>query len=472
MEADTNDNLPFLDVQSLLYKGSPFSMGCDASRCLRFLIVLINILLMLLFLLLMVFGFLIRFSPHLVTGYMQALLDKSVPETTAENIAKFFMQNCLPIALALILFGLLCALFCLVGAMASCCGCRMLLKIYAGILAVLIIAQSVAVGLIFGTNENLQNTVDALMTRTLKGAFVKDHADTPGVYVWYQIMTAKNVTCCGMDGYSDFKADSIPSPCCSKSTATMPSKCSEADAKKEAIPGCRTRINEFVEKEKTILLVIPIIFILIQVILFALTVAALRDFAGALFGKTGFSKIDLVRAFHQIPFASEDIPKTAVATPFGLFEFIRMSFGLRNAAQTFQRFIDHVLRGLPFVYACIDDLLVASRNEEEHKDHLALVFDRLDKFGVVINPSKCVFGVPSLEFLDHQVDSEGLRLLPSKVEAVRNFPPPTSKRQLQQFLGMVNFYRWSLPNCADLMLPLTNMLSGPKGPFKLTSGRN
>ncbi|BHF74825.1 hypothetical protein SprV_0501791300 [Sparganum proliferum] len=145
-----------------------------------------------------------------------------------------------------------------------------------------------------------------------------------------------------------------------------------------------------------------------------------------------------------------------------------MPFGLRNAAQTFQRFINHALRGLPFLYAYIDDLLVASRNEEEHKEHLALVFDRLDKFGVVTNPSKCVLGVPPLEFLGHRVDSEGLRPFPSKVEAVRNFPPPTSKRQLQRFLRMVNFYRRFLPNCADLMLWLTNMLSGPKGPLGLT----
>nr|VZI04092.1 unnamed protein product [Spirometra erinaceieuropaei] len=194
----------------------------------------------------------------------------------------------------------------------------------------------------------------------------------------------------------------------------------------------------------------------------------LQNFAGALFGKAVFSKINLVRAFHQIPVAPEDIPETAVTTPFGLFEFARMPFGLRNAAQTFQRFIDHVLRGLPFVYAYIDDLLMASRNEEEHKEHLSLVFDRLDKFGVVINPYKCVLGVPSLEFPGDKVESEGLRSLPSKVEAVRNFPPPTSKRQLQRFLGMVSFYCRLLPNSADLMLPLTDMLSCPKGPLELT----
>nr|VZH96084.1 unnamed protein product [Spirometra erinaceieuropaei] len=149
----------------------------------------------------------------------------------------------------------------------------------------------------------------------------------------------------------------------------------------------------------------------------------LQDFAGALFNKSVFSKIDLVRAFHQIPVAPED--------------------------------------------AYIDDLLVATRNAEEHKEHLALVFDRLDQFGVVINPSKCVLGVPLLDFLGHHVDAQGLRPLSSKVEVIRDFPPPTSKRQLQRFLGMVNIYRRFLPNCADLMMPLTNLLSGPKGPLVL-----
>ena len=136
-----------------------------------------------------------------------------------------------------------------------------------------------------------------------------------------------------------------------------------------------------------------------------------------------------------------------------------MPFGLRNAAQTFQRFIDQVLRGLDFCYAYIDDLLIASSEVEDHKCHLRLVFECLSEYGVVINPAKCEFGVAQLQFLGHDVDSKGIRPLAEKVQVIHDFPQPTTQRKLREFLGLVNFYHRFLPNCATILQPLNHLLS-------------
>ena len=207
----------------------------------------------------------------------------------------------------------------------------------------------------------------------------------------------------------------------------------------------------------------------------------IQDFTLRLAGSKMFSKIDLVRAYYQIPVEPSDVHKTAVTTPFGLFNFTRTPFGQRNSGQTFQRFIDHVTRGLDFVFVYLDDLLVTSPDHKTHKKHLRILFARLSEYGIIIGPEKCQFGTTELSFLGHHVCAEGISPLSSAVDAIVNFVKPEKQRALRRYLGMVNYYHRFIPHCAAKLTSLNNLLTSaneghtrlsPKSNFDLKWNKN
>ena len=176
-------------------------------------------------------------------------------------------------------------------------------------------------------------------------------------------------------------------------------------------------------------------------------------------GATIFSCIDLSSGFHQIAMASEDIPKTAFTTHDGLYEFLRLPFGLKNSPATFQRTMDKVLAQMKWrkIIVFLDDILVFSRSFDEHLTHLKECFDCLESAGLTIKPSKATFCIPGVSFLGHFIDAEGVKMQPSKLEAVKCYPRPVSLRDVRAFLGLCSYYRKFLEHFAEIAKPLSDL---------------
>ena len=173
-----------------------------------------------------------------------------------------------------------------------------------------------------------------------------------------------------------------------------------------------------------------------------------------------FTTLDLANGFHQIPMKPEDAPKTAFSTPTGIYEFLRMPFGLRNAPACFQRLMNIVLTGLQglqcFVY--LDDIVLYARTINEHTSKLNSVFQRLRENKLLLQPDKCEFMRLEVAYLGHIISSKGVSPNPEKIKAIKCYPAPKNEKQIKQFLGLIGYYRRFIKNFSELAKPLTKLL--------------
>ena len=176
-----------------------------------------------------------------------------------------------------------------------------------------------------------------------------------------------------------------------------------------------------------------------------------------------FSTLDMNSGYWQIPVAEQDKEKTAFITKYGLFHFLRMPFGLSNAPATFQRTMNLVLSGLIWVNVIVylDDVNVISRTFQENLVNLRVVLSRFRKYGLKLKPRKCVLFKRETAFLGRRVDSAGVHMMDDHVKAVQEWPEPKNRKQVEQFLGFINYHRSFIQDLAKTTAPLYE-LTGPK----------
>ncbi|GJU91291.1 reverse transcriptase domain-containing protein [Tanacetum coccineum] len=183
------------------------------------------------------------------------------------------------------------------------------------------------------------------------------------------------------------------------------------------------------------------------------------DLFDQLQGSSVYSKIDLRSGYHQLRVRDEDIPKTAFRTRYGHYEFQVMPFGLTNAPAVFMDLMNRVCKPYldKFVIVFIDDILIYSRNKEEHADHLRIILELLKKEELYAKFSKCDFWISIVQFLGHVIDSQGIHVDPAKIKAVKNWASPTTPTEIRQFLGLAGYYRRFIKDFSKIAKSLTEL---------------
>ncbi|KAD2805415.1 hypothetical protein E3N88_38792 [Mikania micrantha] len=181
------------------------------------------------------------------------------------------------------------------------------------------------------------------------------------------------------------------------------------------------------------------------------------DLFDQLQGSSYYSKIDLRSGYHHLRIQEEDIPKIAFRTRYGHYEFLVMPFGLTNAPAVFMDLMNRVCKPYldKFIIVFLDDILIYSKTQEEHKEHLQLALELLRKEKLYAKLSKCDFWIREVQFLGHVVNEQGIHVDKSKIEAIKNWEAPKTPTEVRQFLGLAGYYRRFIEGFSKIAQPLT-----------------
>ena len=183
-----------------------------------------------------------------------------------------------------------------------------------------------------------------------------------------------------------------------------------------------------------------------------------EDLFATLAGGKSFTKLDLSQAYQQIELEETSKNYVVINTNKGLFRYTRLPYGVSSAPGLFQRAMENLLQGLPHVVVYIDDILVTGDSNESHLANLREVLIRLEDAGLRLKKNKCVFMAPSVTYLGHKIDGEGLHPIAEKVKAVNDAPNPRNVQELKSYLGLLNYYGKFLPNLSTELVPLYKLL--------------